>query len=169
MGPNRLPQIVYLITLFTPESYGQLCYCFTWFWDNHLLYLCSNYSCYSVYVHVKFINVNWNIELNLRNTCHHKGLMGRPWPINQESQWKTTLPERGKGSRGVVSVGRSLVDFAAMAVSQEPCIGTSYKLQRVFGSQWNFVKASQCCPAALPRQRCMGFATPWQMGSMTCG
>ena len=30
----------------------------------------------------------------------------------------TTLPERGKGSRGVVSVGRSLVDFAAMAVLQ---------------------------------------------------
>jgi hypothetical protein len=28
----------------------------------------------------------------------------------------TTLPERGKDSRGVVSVGRSLVDFAAMAV-----------------------------------------------------
>jgi hypothetical protein len=28
----------------------------------------------------------------------------------------TTLPERGKGSRGVVSVGRSLVDFAAMSV-----------------------------------------------------
>jgi hypothetical protein len=28
----------------------------------------------------------------------------------------TTLPERGKGSRGVVSVGRSLVDFAAMTV-----------------------------------------------------
>jgi hypothetical protein len=28
----------------------------------------------------------------------------------------TTLPERGKGSRGVVSVGRSLDDFVAMAV-----------------------------------------------------
>jgi hypothetical protein len=28
----------------------------------------------------------------------------------------TTLSERGKGSRGVVSVGRSLVDFATMAV-----------------------------------------------------
>jgi hypothetical protein len=29
----------------------------------------------------------------------------------------TTLPERGKGSRGVVSVGRGpRVDFAAMAV-----------------------------------------------------
>jgi hypothetical protein len=29
-----------------------------------------------------------------------------------------TLPKRGKGSRGVVSVGRSLVDFAAMAISR---------------------------------------------------
>ncbi len=29
-------------------------------------------------------------------------------------RWR--LPERGKGSRGVVSVGRSLVDFATMAV-----------------------------------------------------
>jgi hypothetical protein len=28
----------------------------------------------------------------------------------------TTLPERGKGNRGVVSVGKSLVDFATMAV-----------------------------------------------------
>jgi hypothetical protein len=28
----------------------------------------------------------------------------------------TTLPERGKGSRGVVSVWQSLVYFAAMAV-----------------------------------------------------
>ena len=28
----------------------------------------------------------------------------------------TTLPERGKGSRGVVSVGRSSIDFATMAV-----------------------------------------------------
>ena len=33
------------------------------------------------------------------------------------------LTERDKGSRGVVSVGRSLVDFAAMAVRQEPCVG----------------------------------------------
>jgi hypothetical protein len=30
----------------------------------------------------------------------------------------TTLSERGKGSTGVVSVGRSSVDFAAMAVSR---------------------------------------------------
>jgi hypothetical protein len=28
------------------------------------------------------------------------------------------LTRKGKGSRGVVSVGRSLVDFAAMAVSR---------------------------------------------------
>jgi hypothetical protein len=27
-------------------------------------------------------NVNWNIELNLRNTCYHKGGVGRPWLTN---------------------------------------------------------------------------------------
>jgi hypothetical protein len=31
--------------------------------------------CYLIYVHVKIIIVNWNMELNLRNTCHHKGVM----------------------------------------------------------------------------------------------
>jgi hypothetical protein len=41
----------------------------------------------------------------------------------------TTLPERGKGSRGVVSVGRSSVEFAAMAVRRgNSCTGASYKL-----------------------------------------
>jgi hypothetical protein len=25
---------------------------------------------------------NWNMELNLRNMCHHKGGMGRPWLTN---------------------------------------------------------------------------------------
>jgi hypothetical protein len=34
--------------------------------------------CYFIYVHVKIIILNWNMELNLRNTCHHKGGMGRP-------------------------------------------------------------------------------------------
>jgi hypothetical protein len=38
--------------------------------------------CYSVYVHVKTINVNSNMELNLRNTCHRKGGMGHPWLTN---------------------------------------------------------------------------------------
>jgi hypothetical protein len=32
--------------------------------------------CYSIYVHAKIIIFNWNMELNLRNTCHHKGGMG---------------------------------------------------------------------------------------------
>jgi hypothetical protein len=40
--------------------------------------LCS----YFIYVHVKIINVNWNMELNFRNTCHHKGGMGQPWLTN---------------------------------------------------------------------------------------
>jgi hypothetical protein len=38
----------------------------------------------------------------------------------------TTSPERGKGSRGVVSVGWSFVDFAAMAQARDPYIGASY-------------------------------------------
>jgi hypothetical protein len=37
---------------------------------------------YVIYVHVKSINFNWDMELNLRNTCHHKGGMGRPWLTN---------------------------------------------------------------------------------------
>jgi hypothetical protein len=39
--------------------------------------------CYFIHVHVKIIIIfKWNMELNLRNTCHHKGGMGRPWLTN---------------------------------------------------------------------------------------
>jgi hypothetical protein len=38
--------------------------------------------CSSIYVHVKIIIFNWNMDLNLRNTCHHKGGMGHPWLTN---------------------------------------------------------------------------------------
>ena len=38
-----------------------------------LFYLCS---CQDHYI------FNWNMELNLRKTCHHKGGMGRPWLTN---------------------------------------------------------------------------------------
>jgi hypothetical protein len=37
---------------------------------------------YFIYVLVKIIIFNWNMELNLRNMCHHKGGMGRPWLTN---------------------------------------------------------------------------------------
>jgi hypothetical protein len=41
----------------------------------------------------------------------------------------TILPERGKGSRGVVSVGRSLGRFCCDSdQARDPCIGASYKL-----------------------------------------
>jgi hypothetical protein len=30
---------------------------------------------YVIYVHVEIIIFNWNMELNLRNMCHHKGGM----------------------------------------------------------------------------------------------
>ena len=170
MGPNRLPQFDYLYTLFTTELSGQYLLVLYVVLGMEIHYSWLHF-CYQLLfiVHVEIIMLIGTWSDHPGKQCYHKGIMGRPWLTNQESQWKTTLPERGKGSRGEVSAGRSLVDFAAMAVSQEPCTGSSYKLQRVFGSQWNFVKASQCCPAALPRQRCMGFATPWQMGNMTCG
>jgi hypothetical protein len=33
--------------------------------------------CYFIYVHVKIIIIfNWNMELNLRNMCHHMGGTG---------------------------------------------------------------------------------------------
>jgi hypothetical protein len=38
--------------------------------------------CYFIYVYVKIIIFTWNMELNLRNTCHHKGEMGHPWLTN---------------------------------------------------------------------------------------
>jgi hypothetical protein len=39
----------------------------------------------------------------------------------------TTLPERGKGSKGVVSVGRSLGLFCCDGgQARDPCIGASY-------------------------------------------
>jgi hypothetical protein len=41
-----------------------------------IIYYCS------ISVHDKTTKFNWIIELNLRNTCHHKGGMGRPWLTN---------------------------------------------------------------------------------------
>jgi hypothetical protein len=41
----------------------------------------------------------------------------------------TTLPDRDKGSRGVVSVGRSLGSFCCDGgQASDPCTGASYKL-----------------------------------------
>jgi hypothetical protein len=44
---------------------------------NITLFSCSNYTVILFIIHVKIIIFNWNMELNLRNTCHHKGGMGR--------------------------------------------------------------------------------------------
>jgi hypothetical protein len=53
-----------------------------WFWVQYYIISMFQLFCYFIYVHVKIIIVNWNMELNLRNTCHHKGGMGRPWLTN---------------------------------------------------------------------------------------
>jgi hypothetical protein len=37
--------------------------------------------CYFI-IYVKIIIFNWNVDLNLRNMCHHKGGMGHPWLTN---------------------------------------------------------------------------------------
>jgi hypothetical protein len=44
---------------------------------NSTLCSCSNYIVILFIVHVKIIIFNWNMELNLRNTFHHKRGMGR--------------------------------------------------------------------------------------------
>jgi hypothetical protein len=54
--------------------------------------------CYSIYVHVKIINVNWNMELNLRNTCHHKGGMGPLGQLTRKASGRLPYP---KGARAV--------------------------------------------------------------------
>jgi hypothetical protein len=61
------------------------------------------------------LNVNWNMELNLRNTCHHKGLMDALGQLTRKASGRLPYP---KGARAVGDCmqGGSRVDFAAMAV-----------------------------------------------------
>jgi hypothetical protein len=68
--------------LFTPIHLGSYAIALFGFGINISLYPCSNYSVILLMFMSRSLNVNWNMELNLRNTCHHKGLMGRPWPTN---------------------------------------------------------------------------------------
>jgi hypothetical protein len=50
---------------------------------NISLYSCSNYSVMLfMFISRSIYYFNWKIELNLRNMCHHKGGMGRPWLTN---------------------------------------------------------------------------------------
>jgi hypothetical protein len=50
---------------------------------NTTLYPCSSYSVILfMFMSRSLYYFNWNMELNLRNTCHHKGGMGRPWLTN---------------------------------------------------------------------------------------
>jgi hypothetical protein len=67
-----------IFTLFTPESHWQFLL---------LLYMVLGLILHYVHVPIimlfylcscqdHYIIVNWNMELNLRNTCHHKGGMG---------------------------------------------------------------------------------------------
>jgi hypothetical protein len=58
------------------------------------------------------LNFNWNMELNLRNTCHHMGdALGQ---LTRKASGRLPYP---KGARAVGDCmqGGSRVDFAAMA------------------------------------------------------
>jgi hypothetical protein len=80
------------------------------------------------------------------------------------------LTRKGKGSRGVVSVGRSLVDFAAISVRQGiPALKLPINCS-------GFSEASGTCkglvvlPCIASLAEVYGARTiPWQMGNMTCG
>jgi hypothetical protein len=80
----------------------------------------------------------------------------------------TTLPDKGKGSRGVVSIGGPWVDLTAMAVRR----GIPALELPVAG----FLKPVELCKG-LVVVPCLASlvevyevrSTPWQMGNKTCG
>jgi hypothetical protein len=52
--------------------------------------------CYFIYVHVMIIIFNWNKELNLKNMCHHKGGMGRPWLTIRKASGRLLYPKAAR-------------------------------------------------------------------------
>jgi hypothetical protein len=82
MGPNRSPKLVILLPCLSLNHMGSFVIALHGFGLIFhyihvpiilLFYLCS---CKDHYI------FNWNMELNLRNTWHHKGGMGCPWLTN---------------------------------------------------------------------------------------
>jgi hypothetical protein len=78
MGPNRSPYSVYPVYLVYPWiAWVVFAIALYGFEINTTLYPCSNYSIILfMFMSRSLYYVNWNMELNLRNTCHHKGGMG---------------------------------------------------------------------------------------------
>jgi hypothetical protein len=65
--------------------------------------------CYVIYVHVKIIIIfNWIMELDLRNTCHHKGGIGRPWLTNIRKASGRLPYTKGARAVGELHAGRFL-------------------------------------------------------------
>jgi hypothetical protein len=82
MGPIGHPSLVILLPCLPLNYLGSFAIALYGFGFNITLCSCSNYNVILFIVHVKIIIFNWNIKLNLRNMCHHKGGMGRPWLTN---------------------------------------------------------------------------------------
>jgi hypothetical protein len=69
MGPNKYPRLVIVLPCLPLNHSGSFAIALYGFGINITLCPCSNYSVILFIVHVKIIIFNWNIELNLRNTC----------------------------------------------------------------------------------------------------
>jgi hypothetical protein len=82
MGPNCHPSLVIFLPCSPLNYLDSFAIALYGFGINITLCPCSNYSVILFIVHVKIIIFNWNMEVNLRNTCHHKGRMGHPWLTN---------------------------------------------------------------------------------------
>jgi hypothetical protein len=80
--PIGHPSLIIFIPCLALNYLGSFAIALYGFGINITLCPCSNYSVILFIFHVKIITFNWNMELNLRNTCHHKGGMGRPWLTN---------------------------------------------------------------------------------------
>jgi hypothetical protein len=82
MGTIGHPSLVIFLPCSPLNYLGSFAITLYGFGFNITLCSCSNYTVILFIVLVKIIIFNWNMELNLRNTCHHKGGMGRPWLTN---------------------------------------------------------------------------------------
>jgi hypothetical protein len=80
--PIGHPSLVIFLPCSSLNHLGSFAIALCGFGINIILCPYSNYFVILFIVHVKIIIFNWNMELNMRNTCHHKGGMGRPWLTN---------------------------------------------------------------------------------------
>jgi hypothetical protein len=76
------PSLIIFIPCLPLKYLGSFANALYGFGINITLSSCSNYTAILFMFMSRSLFFNWNMELNLRNTCHHKGGMGCPWLTN---------------------------------------------------------------------------------------